>query len=399
MTTGTFCGGLPTIQLTVPAAAITALPVRAPIRVPEEMWLRLYVNGGKSWLGAKSVNWEKIFQPVLGPLNDANEGLALEYLDAAGTTATVEAIKSIRGDASWHHGSEHQRGKRILGGAVQRAGIRSSPRWSCATRSGNDPTTSQGERHRSPRMNDERGVALAMAIFALVIIGILVAGSFFAGRLEQQSGQNTLFAAQAAEAAEAGLSNALGTTQQRDDAQAIPIGTSSAGATVNLASGISYTPSVDRLTEAFSCTGRSGPARAPVQRWPPARWEPWCACCRRTLPVNAGLTALGDELVGGNSTVSGNDATPRYGPIAGVGCPTPANTTGVRYNGTILERRKLRHRWRSPTSAGPFAECQQHLRRNQFNAAQGDAHAHDHGQRQRAGPRVTGTPPSVTPPC
>ena len=64
---------------------------------------------------------------------------------------------------------------------------------------------------RAPRMNNERGVALAMAIFALVIIGILVAGSFFAGRLEQQSGQNTLFAAQAAEAAEAGLSDALGT--------------------------------------------------------------------------------------------------------------------------------------------------------------------------------------------
>ena len=46
-------------------------------------------------------------------------------------------------------------------------------------------------------------------MFALAVIGALVAGSFFAGRLEQQSGQNVFFAAQAREAAEAGLARAL----------------------------------------------------------------------------------------------------------------------------------------------------------------------------------------------
>ena len=56
---------------------------------------------------------------------------------------------------------------------------------------------------------DERGVALAAAVFTLAVIGALVASSFFAGRLEQQSGQNILFAAQAREAAEAGLSQSL----------------------------------------------------------------------------------------------------------------------------------------------------------------------------------------------
>jgi hypothetical protein len=44
-----------------------------------------------------------------------------------------------------------------------------------------------------------------VALFAVVVIGALVAGNFFAGRLEQQSGQNSVFAAQAAEGAEAGL--------------------------------------------------------------------------------------------------------------------------------------------------------------------------------------------------
>jgi hypothetical protein len=60
-------------------------------------------------------------------------------------------------------------------------------------------------------MNDRRGIALAMALFALVVMGTLVAISFFIGRLEQQSGRNSFFALQAFEAAEAGISDAIGT--------------------------------------------------------------------------------------------------------------------------------------------------------------------------------------------
>ena len=56
---------------------------------------------------------------------------------------------------------------------------------------------------------DERGMALAVAIFSLVIVGALVAANFYAGLVEQQSGQNSLFARQAAEGAEAGLQEAL----------------------------------------------------------------------------------------------------------------------------------------------------------------------------------------------
>ncbi|MFN2572312.1 MAG: hypothetical protein ABR537_12005 [Gemmatimonadales bacterium] len=39
-------------------------------------------------------------------------------------------------------------------------------------------------------MQDERGMALAVAIFALVVIGAMVAGSFFAGTQEQRVGEN-----------------------------------------------------------------------------------------------------------------------------------------------------------------------------------------------------------------
>jgi hypothetical protein len=62
---------------------------------------------------------------------------------------------------------------------------------------------------RRLRRTDERGIALAIAIFALVVIGALVAANFFVGRLEQQSGQYNLFARQAAEGAETGLVEAV----------------------------------------------------------------------------------------------------------------------------------------------------------------------------------------------
>jgi hypothetical protein len=51
----------------------------------------------------------------------------------------------------------------------------------------------------------ERGAALIIAVFALIIIEAIVGGIFFAARLEQQSGDNTLFLVQAAAAAETGL--------------------------------------------------------------------------------------------------------------------------------------------------------------------------------------------------
>jgi hypothetical protein len=49
------------------------------------------------------------------------------------------------------------------------------------------------------------GIALAGAIFALAVVGGIVAVGFAVALLEQQTGRNTLFGAQAFEAAESGL--------------------------------------------------------------------------------------------------------------------------------------------------------------------------------------------------
>ena len=62
---------------------------------------------------------------------------------------------------------------------------------------------------RAAAPNDEAGFALATAMFALAVLGALVAGSFLPGRLEQQSGYNVTYARQAREAAEAGLAETV----------------------------------------------------------------------------------------------------------------------------------------------------------------------------------------------
>jgi len=54
-------------------------------------------------------------------------------------------------------------------------------------------------------LRDERGMALAVAIFALVVVGALVAGAFFAGTQEQRVGENQRRVQTSFGAAEAGV--------------------------------------------------------------------------------------------------------------------------------------------------------------------------------------------------
>jgi hypothetical protein len=111
---------------------------------------------------------------------------------------------------------------------------------------------------RFPRVRDRRGIALVLAMFALVVLGAIVAGTFFAGRLEQQSGENTLYATQAREAAEAGLTDALVTID--------PAGTSGLAAggpplllpPLSVGAGVSVERQVSRLTSTlFLLTARA----------------------------------------------------------------------------------------------------------------------------------------------
>jgi len=97
-------------------------------------------------------------------------------------------------------------------------------------------------------VSNERGVALALALFAMVIVGALVGSSFSAALLEQQSGRNSIFAAQAREGAELGLSEASGSISPAALAALTPGGPPLVLDPISLGNGVFVSREVTRLT-------------------------------------------------------------------------------------------------------------------------------------------------------
>ena len=131
----------------------------------------------------------------------------------------------------------------------------------------------------------ERGMALALAIFALVVVGALVAGAFLAGHLEQRTGRSTLYAEQAADAAEAGAAETLASWDALD-LNALAPGTTAAFPTVPLAGRSAYRPTVSRLNgQIFLVQSLGTQGRVPAETpWPGARLASWLDS-RRSAPV------------------------------------------------------------------------------------------------------------------
>ncbi len=190
---------------------------------------------------------------------------------------------------------------------------------------------------RARGVSDERGIALAVAIFALVIIGALVAGTFYAARLEQQTGRNTFTAAQAAEAAEAGLKDAVA-TQTAAGLLALPVDPNlTAGGTQlpDLPVG-GYTTAkrtINRLTENVflvrSLAARTEGAGTQVASRTIGQL---IRLMQADVDIDAGLTALGNVTVTGGAEVTGIDGVPPTWVNPDVKCPPLDNVTGVRYN-------------------------------------------------------------------
>jgi hypothetical protein len=191
---------------------------------------------------------------------------------------------------------------------------------------------------RAPRQSDERGIALAVAVFALVVIAALIAGTFFAGRLEQQTGMNTFFGAQAAEAAEAGLNNAI--KQQTAAAMlALPIdpGTEANIGTFTVNGKLGASRTISRLTDnLFLVRSRATRVDAAGGQLAKQSLGQLIRLVQPQISVKAGLTARGDVKVTGGAEVTGIDGVPPLWASQGVTCPPTADVTGVRYNnGTI----------------------------------------------------------------
>ena len=194
---------------------------------------------------------------------------------------------------------------------------------------------------RASRVSNERGIALAVAVFALVVIGALVAGAFFAGRLEQQTGRNSMLAAQAAQVAEAGLGDAVSATLNAATLNALAIAptglaTALADYTGPTGSHLTATRNVKRLSEnLFLVTVLGAKADNAGNKLAQQSLAQLIRLNSADITVSAGLTAIGKVAIGGNSTVSGYDATPAEWTAAGVSCPPLDDVAAVRYNGQV----------------------------------------------------------------
>jgi len=194
---------------------------------------------------------------------------------------------------------------------------------------------------RASRVSNERGIALAVAVFALVVIGALVAGTFFAGRLEQQTGRNSMLAAQAAQVAEAGLGDAVSATLNASTLNALAIAPTGNGVAIADYSGptgshLTATRTVKRMSEnLFLVTVLGAKTDNAGNKLAQQSLAQLIRLNSANISVSAGLTAIGKVSIGGNSTVSGFDATPPEWTAAGVSCPPLDDVAAVRYNGQV----------------------------------------------------------------
>lgn len=159
---------------------------------------------------------------------------------------------------------------------------------------------------------NRQGVALPMAIFALVVIGVLVGASFFIGRQEQIVGRNTVRVQQAFAAAEGGMQQAV-VLWDPQVYNGLAVGDSATFGGTLTGTGW-YRGSVKRLnsllflarSEGFSTDSATRQQIGMLLRLRPVE-----------VDITAALRTQGQVRVGGSSYTNGNDNLPS----GWTGCP------------------------------------------------------------------------------
>lgn len=173
------------------------------------------------------------------------------------------------------------------------------------------------------RLRSQRGIALAVAILALVIIGVTVAAAFFVGSQEQRIGLNTLSHQQAFVAAEAANDQLLA-SWSRDVFNSLPVGGTVLTAGAAAGGQGWYRQRVQRLspilylvrTDGFSRDSAARQVVGALVRLYPLQ-----------LNIGAALTAAGPVRIRGWSHISGIDRVPE----GWAGCPATLDTLpGIR---------------------------------------------------------------------
>jgi hypothetical protein len=187
-------------------------------------------------------------------------------------------------------------------------------------------------------LRDERGMALAVAIFALVVVGALVAGAFFAGTQEQRVGENQRRVMTSFGVAESGVQERLvqwdPSTQNRVKQypeSSVAIVTQPAPGGTGSYNGTWYRMGPNIFL--IDVTGQDANTRAgAVSSGGGARQR--LGMIARIAPIEFGirasLTTQGGVSVGGTAEIDGNDQIP----TGWASCDPPGPPqAGVRDNG------------------------------------------------------------------
>ncbi len=171
-------------------------------------------------------------------------------------------------------------------------------------------------------IRNEKGIALAMAIFALVVIGGLVSAGLFQGMQEQRVGLNTLRTQQALAAAQEGAQLEVANWDVGAyNAMAVGDSASFGGQVPNNAGwyrGKAY--KFGTLLYLLRSEGFSPDSSARQHVGMLVRLRPL------EISIRAGLETRGKVEIGGNAVISGRDTVPDI-----TGCPVPSDiVAGVR---------------------------------------------------------------------
>jgi Tfp pilus assembly protein PilX len=183
---------------------------------------------------------------------------------------------------------------------------------------------------RTSRRHGERGMALAVAIFAMVVIGALVAGAFFAGYQEQRTGRSSLYASAAQDAAEAGTAEVMADWDQFN-LNSIAVGGTLALPKTTLPGRTAYQSTVDRLNNDLFLIRSTGSRNDLSGNVLAQRSVGLLARLSYvTATANAAVTVTKPIKFNGNAfEVIGNDSVPQ-GWGGEPDCNTGVNKAGVR---------------------------------------------------------------------
>jgi hypothetical protein len=203
-------------------------------------------------------------------------------------------------------------------------------------------------------LQNERGMALAVAIFALVIVGALVAGALFAGTQEQRIGETTRRLEQSFGVAELGVYDVVrtwdaGTYNSRGryptDSLALPNAYAKGKTPRNSGSYGGYVYRLNNNLYLIDVTGHDTVSGTGSYGGGRARQRLGMLASIRTLEmdIQASLTTGRSDQVGGNARVDGTDhvpagwtsCPPAGAPMAGVRADA-GDTVSTNGNGTIV---------------------------------------------------------------